>query len=82
LQDGKSTIGGGSLPGETQATTLLALDAATLPFAVDELAQRLRQYATPIVGRIAHDALLLDARTVLEEQDGVVQEGLREILGK
>jgi len=82
LQDGKSTIGGGSLPGETQATTLLALDAATLPFSVDELAQRLRQYATPIVGRIFHDALLLDPRTVLEEQDVVVQQAITDILGK
>jgi L-seryl-tRNA(Ser) seleniumtransferase len=82
LQDGKSTIGGGSLPGETQATTLLALDAATLPFSVNELAQRLRQYATPIVARISHDTLLLDPRTVLEEQDGVVQQVLTEILVK
>lgn len=82
LQDGKSTIGGGSLPGETQPTMLLALDATTLPFSVDELAQRLRRYTTPIVGRISRDALLLDARTVLEEQDGVVEEALREILGK
>ena len=80
LQDGQSTIGGGSLPGETQPTTLLALDTATLPFSVDELAQRLRQYATPIVARISHDALLLDPRTVLEEQDGIVQEALIEIL--
>ncbi len=80
LQDGQSTIGGGSLPGETQPTTLLALDSATLPFSVNELAQRLRQYTTPIVTRISRDALLLDPRTVLEEQDGIVQEALREIL--
>ena len=80
LQDGQSTIGGGSLPGETQATTLLALDAATLPLSVNELAQRLRQYGTPIVGRISRDALLLDPRTVLEEQDDIVQQALTEIL--
>src|SRR5262249_54033298 len=80
LQDGKSTIGGGSLPGETLATTLLALDATTLPISLDELAQRLRRYATPIVARISHDALLLDPRTVLEEQDSVVQQALIEIM--
>jgi L-seryl-tRNA(Ser) seleniumtransferase len=79
LQEGKSTIGGGSLPGETQATTLLALDAATLPFPLNESAQRLRQYATPLVARISHDALLLDPRTVLEEQDIVVQKAIVEI---
>jgi L-seryl-tRNA(Ser) seleniumtransferase len=82
MQDGHSTIGGGSLPGETQPTTLLALDAASLPFSVNELAQRLRQYTTPIVARISHDALLLDPRTVLVEQDSVVQRGIVEMLGK
>ena len=80
LQDGESTIGGGSLPGETLATTLLALDAASLPFSVSELAQRLRQYATPVVARISRDALLLDPRTVFEEQDDVVQEAIVGIL--
>ncbi len=82
LQDGQSTIGGGSLPGETQPTTLLALDAASLPRSVNELAQRLRQYATPIVARISRDVVLLDPRTVLEEQDGVVEQALVEILGR
>ncbi len=82
LQDGQSTIGGGSLPGETQPTTLLALDAADLPCSVNELAQRLRQYATPIVARISRDVVLLDPRTVFEEQDGVVQQALVEILGR
>jgi L-seryl-tRNA(Ser) seleniumtransferase len=82
LQDGQSTIGGGSLPGETQPTMVLALNAAGLPCSVNELAQRLRQYATPVIARISHDALLLDPRTVLEEQDGIVQQAIVEILRK
>jgi len=82
LQNGKSTIGGGSLPGETQPTTLLALDATDLPISLNDLAQRLRQYETPIVARISHDALLLDPRTVLVEQDGVVREALAKMLGE
>ena len=82
LQPGESTIGGGSLPGETQSTTLLALDAAILPLPITDLAQRLRQYTTPIVTRISRDTLLLDPRTVLEEQDGVVQQAIVEIVCK
>jgi L-seryl-tRNA(Ser) seleniumtransferase len=81
LQHGESTIGGGSLPGETQPTTLLTLDAAILPLPITDLAQRLRQYTTPIVTRISHDTLLLDPRTVLEEQDDIVQRALTEIVG-
>src|SRR6266566_4016331 len=78
LQRGESTIGGGSLPGETLPTTLLALDAAQLPLPVDELAKRLRLRSTPIITRIFRDTLLLDPRTVLEEQDEEVVQGLGE----
>ena len=77
-QRGESTIGGGSLPGETLPTTLLALDAAQLPLPVDELAKRLRLRSTPIITRILRDTLLLDPRTVLEEQDEEVMKGLEE----
>ena len=77
-QRGESTIGGGSLPGETLPTTLLALDGAQLPLPVDELAKRLRLRSTPIITRILRDTLLLDPRTVLEEQDEEVMKGLEE----
>ena len=77
-QRGESTIGGGSLPGETLPTTLLALDGAQLPLPVDELAKRLRLRSTPIITRIFRDTLLLDPRTVLEEQDEEVVQGLGE----
>ena len=77
-QRGESTIGGGSLPGETLPTTLVALDAAHVPMPLDELAKRLRTRKTPIIVRILRDALLLDPRTVLEEQDKEVVEGLIE----
>jgi L-seryl-tRNA(Ser) seleniumtransferase len=80
LQRGESTIGGGSLPGEIQPTTLLALDAAILPCPITELAQRLRQHTPPIIARISRDTLLLDPRTVLEEQDSIVQHALIEIV--
>jgi len=81
-QQGESTIGGGSLPGETLPTTLLALDAAHTPMPLDELAKRLRTRKTPIVVRIFRDTLLLDPRTVLEEQDKEVVDGLFEQIGR
>jgi L-seryl-tRNA(Ser) seleniumtransferase len=82
LQRGESTVGGGSLPGETLPTMLLALDAATIPIPLEDLAKRLRLRPTPIITRILRDTLLLDPRTVLEEQDEEVVEGLVEEISK
>jgi len=77
---GESTVGGGSLPGETLPTTLLALPAESLSLPLNELARRLRLRTTPIITRISHDTLLLDPRTVLEEQDKEVVQALVEEL--
>lgn len=77
-QHGESTVGGGSLPGETLPTTLLALDATHIPLPLDELAKRLRLRHPPIVVRIQRDTLLLDPRTVLPEQDEEVVRALVE----
>ncbi|HSN76993.1 MAG TPA: L-seryl-tRNA(Sec) selenium transferase [Anaerolineae bacterium] len=62
---GASTVGGGSLPGETLPTRLLALPG--LP--ADRLAARLRAGQPAMVARIVDDALCFDPRTVLPEQD-------------
>ncbi|WP_052887441.1 L-seryl-tRNA(Sec) selenium transferase [Thermogemmatispora carboxidivorans] len=76
VRPGESTIGGGSLPGETLPTALLALEEGQVPCPLEELARRLRSRPVPIVGRILRDALLLDPRTVLEEQDEELLRGL------
>lgn len=62
---GESTIGGGSLPGETLPTFLLALDVPRL----DSMAAALRQADPPLICRIQKDRLLFDLRTVLPEQE-------------
>lgn len=74
--EGESTIGGGSLPGETLPTTLLTLSAEHTPHTLDELARRLRLHAPPIVARIQRDRLLFDPRTVLEEQDDTLLQAI------
>jgi L-seryl-tRNA(Ser) seleniumtransferase len=62
---GHSTVGGGSLPGETLPTRLVALDAAS----PDAVAARLRSGEPPVISRIEDDRLVLDPRTVLPEQE-------------
>src|SRR5579885_2998109 len=80
VQRGESTVGGGSLPGETLPTYLLALDATHLPVPLEGLARRLRSRPVPVVARILRDTLLLDPRTVLKEQDHMVAQALVEEL--
>ena len=62
---GESTVGGGSLPGSTLPTWLVAIRHPR-PVA---LAAQLRAAPTSVIGRIEDDRLLLDPRTVLPEQE-------------
>ena len=63
-----STIGGGSLPGETLPTFALSIDPGEA--GADAIARRLRTAHTPVIGRIESGRVLLDPRTVLPHQDG------------
>lgn len=71
----ESTIGGGSLPGETLPTWAFA-PRVTQP---NEAAARLRQADPPVIARVAEDRLLLDPRTVLPEQDDTLISALKEL---
>ena len=62
---GESTVGGGSLPGETLPTWLLQLPSDQ----PDELAASLRGASPAVIARIQADRLVLDPRTVLPDQD-------------
>ena len=73
---GRSTIGGGSLPGETLPTWLVALDSNP-----DAMADALRQADPPIIGRIEDDKLVLDLRTIMAEEEDAVVKAVRLALG-
>ncbi len=70
LRPGHSTVGGGSAPGETLPTWLLAIARAGEP--ADTLEARLRRLDPPIVARIERDRVVLDLRTVAPGQDELV----------
>jgi L-seryl-tRNA(Ser) seleniumtransferase len=72
----ESTVGGGSLPGQTLPTRALALEVPS----PDALAARLRAADPPVVARIEDDRLLIDPRTVLPEQDTALIETIRDAL--
>jgi L-seryl-tRNA(Ser) seleniumtransferase len=71
----ESTVGGGSLPGETLPTWAFAPRVDQLNAA----AARLRQHQPPVIARVAQDRLLLDPRTVFPEQDDLVIAALKEL---
>ena len=78
VEAAQSAVGGGSLPGETLPTRVLAL---TPPDGADVLAARLRAADPPLVARIERGKVLLDPRTVLPEQDQFVAAHLLEFAG-
>ena len=77
---GSSTIGGGSLPGQTLDTWLLALEGATLSEGVDGAVKRLREHSTPVLTRIDGNRVLLDPRTVFLEEEDTLFRAVQEML--
>ena len=76
VMPGESTVGGGSLPGSTLPTMLLALECE----AVDSITAKLRQAQPPVIARIAEGRVLIDPRTVLPEQDADLLHVLKSVL--
>lgn len=64
IVDGESTVGGGSLPGQSLPTKLVAIEAEK----PNVLAEKLRLGEVGIIGRIQQNTLRLDPRTVLPHQ--------------
>ena len=72
----RSTVGGGSLPGETLPTCVLALH----PAHPDRFMAALRAADPPVIARMENDTILLDPRTVLPEQENDLLTVLRSAL--
>jgi L-seryl-tRNA(Ser) seleniumtransferase len=70
---GESAIGGGSLPGETLPTRLVALPAR----APGVFAARLRETDPPVIARVAEGRVVLDPRTVAPEDEPALLEAVR-----
>jgi L-seryl-tRNA(Ser) seleniumtransferase len=81
--EGESMIGGGSLPGGTLPTRLVSLGGKSKRRNLAQaLAQRLRHYEPPVVGRISGNLLILDPRSVLPEEDQTVLQAIRSAIAE
>ena len=78
LNNSFSSAGGGSLPLEKIPTVLVGVKNKNL--SANRLEARLRQAAVPIIVRVDKDEILLDLRTVTEDEFGFIIEGFRKCL--
>jgi L-seryl-tRNA(Ser) seleniumtransferase len=75
---GRSAIGGGSLPGETLPTWVLALSCEGDAGSPERVMRRLREAVPPVIARIEDDRVILDPRTVTPDDEEALLTALRE----
>lgn len=74
--EARSTIGGGSLPGEMLSTFTLGIEAVH----PDQVMARLRRTNPPVIARIGDGRLLFDPRTVFLTQDERLLAAIRDVM--
>ena len=72
--EGESAIGGGSGPTSHPATVLISLTHKDLT--ANQIDAKLRDFSPPVIARIAEDRVLLDLRTVAEDESSHLAEAL------
>ncbi|MDI9476816.1 MAG: L-seryl-tRNA(Sec) selenium transferase [Natronincolaceae bacterium] len=75
-----SEVGGGALPLEKLPTHAITIKAKNI--SSSQLEDRLRKYSTPIFTRVNDDRVIIDLRTVKEEQYGIIVQALVETVGE
>lgn len=78
IEDTLSQIGGGSLPAErikSKCITILPKNIST-----SALEEKLRLGENPVVGRISEDKLILDMRTILDDEIDILSKKIINIL--
>src|ERR1043165_468852 len=74
LLDGESALGGGAGPTSTFPTTLIAISHRQR--SAQDIEHQLRNSSPPIISRISEGKVLLDLRTVFEDQLGALREAI------
>jgi L-seryl-tRNA(Ser) seleniumtransferase len=83
IQKGQSTIGGGSLPGETLPTITISVSSVqSVDGSPNQQAKLFREQSPPIIGRIEDDEFVLDLRTVSPHQDETLISAIKNIFIK
>lgn len=75
LLDGVSKVGGGALPGLNLRTAMIGLVPKRLN--ANELEKFLRGFHPPVITRIERDMVVMDVRTILDEDERFVIEAIK-----
>ena len=78
LREDVSQVGGGALPLQELPTIVIAIKP--LDFSVNSLEENLRKGDPPIISRISKEELILDMRTVIDEEVSLLAVGLEKTL--
>ena len=83
ISESKSTVGGGSLPGETLPTVIISVKSvSSVDTSADQQANLFREQSPPIIGRIEDEKFVLDLRTVFPRQDDSIIKAIENIFSK
>ena len=74
IEEARSAIGGGSLPGESLPSVTLSITPNGSP---DSFLAAMRHSAPPVIGRIENDTIKLDPRTVLPGEDDALLTSIK-----
>ncbi len=78
LREGSSTAGGGSLPTQKVPTVLIGVKSNKM--SAGRMEEKLRALAVPVIVRVDKDEVLIDPRTVAEDEFSFVIEGLKQVM--
>jgi L-seryl-tRNA(Ser) seleniumtransferase len=78
LKEDVSQVGGGSLPLQELPTMVIAI--RPLSFSVNDFERNLRKGNPPIISRISKEELILDLRTIFDEEIPLIAIGIQEAL--
>jgi L-seryl-tRNA(Ser) seleniumtransferase len=80
LKEDVSQVGGGALPLQELPTIVVAIKP--LDFSLNRLEEHLRKSDPPIISRISKEELILDMRTVFDDEIPLLATGLKKALTK
>jgi L-seryl-tRNA(Ser) seleniumtransferase len=87
IQKSQSTVGGGSLPGETLPTVVISVKSVSsvdpsVGLSPDQQAKLFRDQSPPVIGRIEDETFVLDLRTVFPSQDEILVSAIKNIFSQ
>ncbi len=77
LREDFAAAGGGSLPTQKIPTTLVGIKSGKMP--AGKMEEKLRKVEVPVIVRTDKDEILVDLRTVAEDEFAFIIEGLRQM---